>query len=209
MRDRVVRHAGFDRAIHWLIAVCVLILLATAFLPILGIDFAWVTIHWSVGLILIVAVVAHIFKALFTKRLRRIWISRRDLADAFRIARINLRLERGSVPRPGKFSFAQKLIHLAFSIVIVAAGVTGAVMTVKMDTPWWDANAYWLSDETWGLVYVIHGFSALVLITMVMTHVYFAVRPEKLPYFRAMIRGWMSRGEFESMHDPQRWKVEK
>lgn len=209
MRDKIVRHAGFDRAIHWLIAVSVLVLLGTAFLPILGLDFSWVTIHWSAGLVLIAAVLLHIVRVMFAKRIRRIWISGRDLRDAFQIAKVNLRMAREAPPKPGKFSLAQKLIHLAFTVVILAASVTGAMMMVKMDTPWWDANTYWLSDEEWGLVYVVHGVAALSLITMVMTHIYFAIRPEKLAYLRSMLLGWITRAEYEKLHDPERWKIER
>ena len=63
--DRLVRHALIDRLLHWLTAVCVIVLLATAFLPILGIDFAWVAIHWVTGLVLTVSVAAHIVRTLF------------------------------------------------------------------------------------------------------------------------------------------------
>ena len=51
--DRVVRHVGLDRAIHWVVAASVITLLATGFLPILGLEFAWVTIHWAAGFVLI------------------------------------------------------------------------------------------------------------------------------------------------------------
>ena len=49
MADKVVRHAGPDRLIHWLIALSVLVLLATGFLPILGVDFDWVVTAQQVG----------------------------------------------------------------------------------------------------------------------------------------------------------------
>jgi hypothetical protein len=44
---------------------------------------------------------------------------------------------------------------------------------------------------------------------MVMIHVYFALRPEKWKYTRAMIRGWITRQEFDEQHDPQRWQVDR
>lgn len=207
MQDRIVRHAGFDRLIHWIIAICVLVLLATAFLPILGIDFKWTVIHWATGFVLIAAVITHILRSLTAKRVRRVWISTRDIGDAFRIAKINVRLSSGPPPKPGKFSFAQKLIHLAFSVVVLAACVTGGLMMAKVDTPWWDRNPFWLTDETWGLVYLVHGFSALLLITMVMAHVYFALRPEKAMFLRSMFLGWITRTEYEQGHDPKRWRV--
>lgn len=209
MRDKIVRHAGPDRLIHWIIAGCALVLLATAFLPILGIEFAWVVIHWWTGVVLIVAVVAHIARSLIAKRLALVWIGARDLRDAWQIAKMNLRRANGPLPKSGKYSFAQKLIHLAFAVVILAVSASGAMLMVKVDTPFWERNPYWLSDEAWGAVNVVHGLSALLLITMVMTHVYFALRPEKLMYLRAMLLGWITRGEFDRIHDPQRWQVKE
>jgi formate dehydrogenase subunit gamma len=190
MRDRIVRHAGIDRLIHWVVAACVLVLLATAFGPILGFDFAWVEIHWWTGLILIAFVALHILRSLGAAVLRR-----------------SLRIDAGALPRGGKYSLAQKAIHLAFAVVVLTACVTGALMMVKVDTPWWERDPYWLADETWGLIYVLHGFAALFLITMVMAHVYFALRPEKFRFLRAMVLGWITREEFEKEHDPDRWEV--
>jgi cytochrome b subunit of formate dehydrogenase len=114
----------------------------------------------------------------------------------------------GPLPKPGKYSFAQKLIHLAFTVVVLTAIATGGLMMVKIDTPWWDRNPYWISDASWGIVYVLHGLSALLLITMVMTHVYFALRPEKFLYLRSMIAGWITRKEYQHLHDPTRWQVD-
>ena len=209
MRDRVVRHAGIDRLIHWLMAVCVLLLLATAFLPILGIDFAWVVLHWSTGFVLAALVLVHLVRSLAPAKLKRIWIGPRDIAEALSIVGRTLKRDPTPRPRPGKFSFAQKFIHLAFAVVVLAAIVTGALMMVKIDTPWWDRNPFWLTDPTWGVVYVLHGLSALLLITMVMTHIYFALRPEKLMFFRSMITGSLTRDEYERHHDPDRWPLDR
>jgi formate dehydrogenase subunit gamma len=207
MRERIVRHAGVDRLIHWLIAASVLVLLATAFLPVLGVEFAWVAVHWWTGFVLIAAVLAHILRALIMKPVGTIWIGRRDLQDALAIVRRTFRLGAAAEPRPGKYSFAQKFIHLAFTVVVLAGVATGATMMVKVDTPWWDRNPYRLSDAAWGIVYVVHGLAALSLVTMVMTHVYFALRPEKLMFLRSMIAGWITRAEFERRYDPKRWRV--
>ena len=40
-------------------------------------------------------------------------------------------------------------------------------------------------------------------------HIYFALRPEKLLFTRAMLRGWITRAEYSEHHDPQRWQVER
>jgi len=207
MQARIVRHALPDRLIHWISAISTLILLATGFLPILGVEFAWVAIHWWTGLVLTAAVLAHIARSLIAKRLSTVWIGVRDLCDVWRIAKLNLRLESGALRKSGKYSVAQKLIHLAFAVVVLAASASGLMLMVKVDTPFWERNPYWLSDQTWGVVNVVHGLSALLLITMVMTHVYFALRPEKLMYLRAMLLGWITGTEFERMHDPDRWQV--
>ena len=46
---------------------------------------------------------------------------------------------------------------------------------------------------TWGMMYVLHGLAGVGLITLVMVHVYFAVRPEKLDITKSMIFGSMKR----------------
>ena len=207
--DRIVRHAGLDRAIHWLVAASVIALLATGFLPILGLEFAWVTIHWAAGFVLIAVVALHIVRAAFWQDWREVWIGPRDFRDAAAIVRATLRAPGASLPRPGKYSFAQKFIHLAFAGVVLTAIATGALMMVKIDTPWWDRNPYWLTDAQWGIVYVLHGLGALCLVTMVIVHIYFALRPEKLHFTRSMILGWITREEYRAHHDSNRWQVRR
>lgn len=206
---RVTRHLGMDRAFHWVTAVCVLTLMATAFLPILGVTFSWVGIHWVTGLVLLAAVLFHILRVLLKQGFRAMWIGARDLGDAAAIVKATLQRNADAVPKPGKYSFAQKLIHHAFALVVLTGVGTGGAMLVRIDTPWWKRNPYVLSDATWGVVYVLHGLAALVLITMVMLHIYFALRPEKLLFTRSMLRGWITRAEYSEHHDPQRWQVER
>jgi cytochrome b subunit of formate dehydrogenase len=205
---RVVRHALVDRVFHWISAACVLTLLGTAFVPILGLEFAWVTIHWVAGLGLIAAVLFHIVRVLWRGTLGTMWIGGADIRDAVAVGRATLSF--GTVLRKvGKYSIAQKLIHHAFAVVVLTTIITGSLMLARIDTPWWQRNPYWLGDATWGVVYVLHGLAALALITMVMMHVYFAIRPEKWLYTRSMIRGWITQREFDEHHDPQRWQVKR
>lgn len=206
---KVIRHAGADRAFHWVTAACVLTLMATAFLPILGLKFTWVDIHWVTGLVLIVAVLFHLFRVLFKQGFRAMWIGGRDFGDAAAIARATLRRDADAYPKPGKYSLAQKLIHHAFALVVLTGAASGGAMLLRIDTPWWKRNPYLLADSTWGVIYVLHGLAALTLITMVMLHIYFALRPEKLLFTRAMLRGWITRAEYTEHHDPQRWQVER
>lgn len=205
---RVVRHALVDRIFHWVSALCVLTLLATAFLPILGVEFGWVTPHWTAGLVLMAAVLFHIARVLLGRKLGTMWIESADLRDARAVVAATLRRELVDV-RTGKYSLAQKFIHHAFAAVVLTTLVTGGAMLLRIDTPWWQRNPYLLEDATWGIIYVLHGLGALCLVTMVMMHVYFALRPEKLLFTRAMIRGWITRQEFDEHHDPKRWQVDR
>ena len=205
--DRIARHALPDRLLHWISAACVLILLGTAFLPIVGFEFPWVAVHWMTGVVLGVAVLLHVVRVVVRGTWGSMWIGRADLTDVRDVAGATLRR---SLParRPGKYSVAQKLIHHAFTVVVLTTLVTGSMMLLRIDTPWWQRNPYLFADSTWGIVYVLHGLAALLLITMVMMHVYFALRPEKLKFTRAMIRGWITRKEFAEHHDPTRWQVD-
>ncbi len=80
-------------------------------------------------------------------------------------------------------------------------------MMAKVDTPWWDRNPYVLADSTWGIIYVTHGAGSVALITLIMAHLYFAVRPEKRWLTLSMIFGWISRENYLRHHDPKRWPV--
>ncbi|HEX4171016.1 MAG TPA: hypothetical protein VHY82_00900, partial [Acetobacteraceae bacterium] len=64
---------------------------------------------------------------------------------------------------------------------------------------------YWLADTQWGMIYVIHGLCAMGMITLIMAHVYIALRPEKLWMTGSMIHGWISRDNYLAHHDPELW----
>ena len=189
--DRIERHKFVDRAYHWLMAASVLVLLVTAFLPILGIKFEWVGIHWVTGLVLTLIVVFHIIRATIWQSFWSMMIDSTDLKAPF--------------ARPGKYSPAQKLYHLAISVLILSTIATGLLMWRKVDTPFWQRDPYWLSTDSWGVVYAIHGLAAMALVTMVIIHVYFALRPDEWHLTRSMLRGWMTRKEYTDHHDPRRW----
>ncbi|HMB72667.1 MAG TPA: cytochrome b/b6 domain-containing protein [Gammaproteobacteria bacterium] len=205
--QRVTRHASLDRLGHWLMAASTIVLLGTAFLPILGVEFPWVTIHWTTGVVLSVLVIVHIVRSIFFKPWRAMLIGARDMNDALAVLRFNLRLTPREPPMPGKYTLAQKGIHATFALVVLTAVVTGCLMLAKIDTPFWQRNPYFLSEPSWGVIYLLHGFAALSLITLVMLHVYFSLRPEKRHYLRSMFTGTLSADEFGKNHDPQRWRA--
>ena len=49
----------------------------------------------------------------------------------------------------------------------------------------------------------------MALITMVMIHIYFALRPDEWWLTRSMFRGWISRSEYEEHCDSQRWQADE
>ena len=190
-------------------AACVLVLLGTGFLPILGIQFAWVAIHWITGLVLTAAVAIHTVRSVIWKSLRPMLIGARDVRDVLSIINWNLRRTSVPPPKPGKYSPAQKLIHHSFALTVLTTIATGLLLMIKVDTPIWERDAGVFADATWGMIHVFHDLAALLLITMVIAHAYFAARPEKLLFTRSMLLGWITREDYESHHDPERWQVDE
>jgi formate dehydrogenase subunit gamma len=205
---RVIRHRWLDRLYHWLMAACVLTLLGTAFLPIVEIKFDWVDAHWIAGVVLGGLVLIHIIRAVAWLDFWAMMIGPRDVADAWSAMRGVLGAS-PSPPLPGKYPVPQKLYHALIAVSVLALLVTGALMMVRIDTPFWVRNPYWLAPGTWGIVYVVHGFAALVVLSLVMVHIYFGLRPEKLWITRSMIAGWITHAEYAAHHDPARWKLDK
>jgi cytochrome b subunit of formate dehydrogenase len=193
----ITRHAPIDRVFHWITALAVLLLLASAFLPIVGFKFSWVPLHWITGLVLTAAVIFHLVRASFFQRLRCIWIRVRDFRDV------------SAGRRAAKYTLAQKLMHAVLGTAVLVATVTGIIMLAKVDTPLWKRDPYLLEASTWGVVYVLHGAAALLILTLTMTHIYFSLLPEKRAYLRAMIGGQMTRDEAAEFHDPNRWSGER
>ena len=179
------------------------VLLVTGLLPVMGVQFAWVMPHWIAGLVLTVAVVLHIIRATIWQQLGDIWIGFRDLQDTK--AAVAEFFGGREAPKPGKYSVAQKGFHNVIAVVITVAIVTGIILMIGVETPFWERDPYVVSEATRGLIFVLHGFASLLSVTLIMLHVYFAIRPEKLFYTRSMILGWITRGELRANHDPNRW----
>ena len=191
--ERITRHARVDRLFHWLTALTVLVLMGTALLPIVGLRFDWSPIHWVAGIVLVVLVIFHIARSLVWRKLRSIWFSAAELRSR----------------QVGKYSVAQKLMHHAMGLMVLAAVITGVLMMKRIRTPLFTRDPYLLGSDTWGVVYVIHGFAALAAVTLVMIHVYFGLIPENRMYLRAMVRGWVTPQEQRSRLDANDWLEKK
>jgi cytochrome b subunit of formate dehydrogenase len=205
---RIPRHSLAARLFHWTMAVAMFTLLFTAFLPKVGVQFNWVTYHWIAGSVLTVSILFHIIHATFYLDFWSIWPDRADLEDARK------RVQRffgntSALPRKfAKYPLENKLYHGVVMLTGLAVIVTGVCMMFRVRTIFFPRNPYLFSDMTWGMMYVLHGLAGVGLITLTIVHVYFAVRPEKLPITASMIVGSMSREFYLKEHDPSRWVVE-
>ena len=194
---RVLRHETIDRLFHWIMAGSILLLILTGVAPIIGLRIAWLNLHWIAGLVPTFVVIFHIVRSLFWQDFKSMILGPRDFGEPF-----------DSAKKPGKYSFEQKGMHWAVTVVVLAVVVTGLLMFLQIDTPFWDRTNS-MPESQLGLVFLLHGLSTLALVALAASHIYFALRPEKLFYTRSMISGWISEDEMTANHDTSRWSPEE
>lgn len=205
---RVARHSAAARAFHWTMAAAMLVLLVTAFVPVLGLQFPWLTLHWIAGVALTLSIVWHVVHVFGWQDFWAMWVKPSEIGHGVEELKHAFGAGSGEAPRaPGKYAFDHKLYHHMAAAAGLVAIATGLLMMVRIDTPVWDRNPYLLSDGTWGVVYLLHGLSGVALIGLVTAHIYFAVRPEKRWMTWAMVNGWISRERYQAHYDTQRWPV--
>lgn len=185
--EATIRHRLPDRVFHWAMALSVVVLLVSAFLPIIGVQFDWIPWHWIAGVVLGLLVLFHIFRVMFvhglssmlprTDDLREVWsdtLRRRPPAETL---------------KPAKYDVYQKSYHWGVATILLALIASGLPMLIKLDTLFWQRNPGLLSDIQWGYVYVVHGIASLLLVFMVLLHVYFSLLPEHKTLLVAMLKG--------------------
>lgn len=206
---RVVRHGRSARVSHWILAASVLVLLATAFVPILGIQFPWVTIHWLAGLVFTLYVVYHTADTVKRGTLASMWVRGEELREGLDRAK-GFASGSGTGARPGKWGVENKLFHHLTALAGLGVAATGLLMMLRVDTWLWEANPYVVSGGStfWGLVYTLHGLSAVGFVGLLIAHVYFAVRPDNWWITRSMVKGWITGREYVAHHDPALWRAE-
>lgn len=205
--ERIPRHSFVARVFHWVMAFSMLTLVLTAFLPIVGVQFAWVQWHWMAGLLLTASIMFHIVHATFFMDFWSIWVGPKDIPEA----KLEILREMGRDdvpgPRPGKYPLGNRLYHLVVMIAGLAVIATGLLMMYRVRTPLVERNPYVLSDPAWGLTYVLHGLGGVGFVGLIIAHIYFALRPEKLWITKAMVFGTITRREYLEYHDPDRWRA--
>ena len=202
----ITRHGVGARMFHWVMALSMLTLLFTAFLPIVGVQFAWVTWHWMAGLVLTATIVFHVIHATLWLDFWSIWVGPKDIPEL----KAEILREFGHDvpgPKPGKYPLGNRLYHLGIVVAGLSVIATGLFMMVRVRTPFFTRNPYLFGDSTWGFTYVTHGLAGVTLVGLVIAHVYFAIRPEKRWITKSMIYGFITRRQYLEHHDPQRWVV--
>jgi formate dehydrogenase subunit gamma len=202
----IKRHGTGARMFHWVMATAMFTLLLTAFLPIVGVQFAWVTWHWMAGLVLTTSIVFHVIHATLWLDFWSIWVGPKDIPEL----KAEILREFGHDvpgPKPGKYPLGNRLYHLAIVVAALTVIATGLFMMVRVRTPFFTRNPYLFGDTTWGFTYVSHGLAGVTLVGLVIAHVYFAIRPEKRWITKSMIFGFITRRQYLEHHDPDRWVV--
>ncbi len=180
-----VRHALPDRLFHWVMAIAVIVLGATAFLPIVGIKFEWVPIHWMAGVVLTLAVLFHLYRVFAVHGAGGMSPGADDLREVVR----DISGKGHDGLTPAKYDAFQKAYHGATALTVLALLGTGLPMLAKIDTALWKRNPALLTDQTWGVIYVVHGAAAMLVLFLVLVHIYFAFVPEHRAYLVSMIAG--------------------
>lgn len=204
----ILRHSFVSRVFHWVMAFAMLSLLLTAFLPIVGVKFAWVYWHWMAGILLTASIMFHIVHATFVLDFWSIWVGPKDIPEFKAEMAREMGKEIGG-PKPGKYPLGNRLYHLAVMVAGLSVIATGIVMMWRVRTGLVERNPYILSDATWGITYVVHGLMGVGFVGLVIAHIYFALRPEKLWITKSMIFGTITRREYLEHHDPDRWVADK
>lgn len=207
---KILRHAMSERVFHWLMSVAMIVLLVTAFFPIVGLQFAWVEIHWIAGLVLSATILYHIIHATFWQNFWAMWIDKDDIESGKSELNNILSNNEKEAPKAGKYPVDHKLFHHAASVAGLLAIATGLLMMLRIDTWFGPADPdKFFTDAQWGVVYVFHGLGGVGLISLVITHIYFAVRPDKWWITKSMFFGWITRDDYLKHHDPERWVIKK
>jgi cytochrome b subunit of formate dehydrogenase len=205
---KLPRHSLAARLFHWVMAAAMFALLITAFLPKVGVQFAWVTYHWIAGIVLTASILFHIIHASFWMDFWSIWPDKIDMEDAGRRWRRATGKDAPAPRRFAKYPLENKMYHGVIVLAGLSVMLTGVFMMFRVRTPFFTRNPYLFGDMTWGLMYVLHGLAGVGLIALIMVHVYFAVRPEKLVITKSMVVGTLDREHYLQHHDPQRWAPE-
>ena len=188
--EPVKRHSLAARLFHWIMAASMLTLLFTAFLPKVGVQFDWVKYHWIAGVVLTASILFHIIHATFFMDFWSIWPDKIDIEDATRRYK---RATGGQAPPPRRFAKYPlgKQDVPSGDLLRRAVGDYHRFLHAlpHPDSVVRPQPVPLRRHGLGGLTYLLHGLAGVGLIGLIMIHIYFALRPEKLVITKSMVFG--------------------
>jgi cytochrome b subunit of formate dehydrogenase len=158
------------------------------------------------GILLTASILFHIVHASFFLDFWSIWVGPKDIPE-FKAEMLREIGKEPGGPQPGKYPLGNRLYHLVVMLAGLAVIVTGLLMMVRVQNALVARDPYMMSDSAWGFTYVLHGLAGVGFVGLIMAHIYFALRPEKLWITKAMIFGYITRRQYLEYHDPDRWRT--
>lgn len=224
--EEVDRFSMAQRASHWIMAISVFALMVSGFIimnsqvtvrAFLGIS--WLNVHIVSSLVLIGYVGFHLGHVAYKGTWSEMWFGRRDARDLWVRFRNLLNLTE-DYPRQFKYPSAQKLLHWGVTGATLGLILTGLVLLRRVSLqPLWSATREFSvlgirfglgTGDAMGLVswsFVLHDFLAIATVSLVMGHIYFALRPNEWAITRSMITGTVDVDHYAEKYSPASWAV--
>lgn len=225
--EEVERFTATQRASHWIMAASIFLLMLSGFLmmnsnvtvrTIAGIS--WVDVHIIFSIVLIGYLVFHLGHVAYKGTWKAMWVGRREVKDLI-VRGKNFLGQADEYPRQFEYPSAQKFLHLGVTGATLGVIVTGIVMLRRIEIPFlWDpAREFSLlgvqfsqgvGEPGWGLVtwsFVLHDLSAIMMVSLVLGHMYFALRPDEWGITRSMVTGTVSVETYAKKYSPDSWVV--
>ena len=182
----IVRHTAFVCAVHWLIAVCFILAMATGFAlywasilrwlqPFFGGTHGSIAIHFLAGLGLALLSILIFFQ--WRQRMR--WTAT-DSYFVRHLQKHGLRPDQLPPPDTGFFNGGQKLFFWAFIVSTAVLLVTGLV--------WWWRREPWMPREVYAVCRTSHRVLAVIMSGSLLIHIYKATIGEP-GTFASMVKG--------------------
>ncbi len=182
----IVRHSDFVRTVHWLIAVCFLLAVATGFAlywvsilswmqPFFGGPYGSIGVHFTSGLGLALLTIPIFFA--WRKRMR--WTA----TDSYFVRHLRehaMRPEQVPPNDTGFFNGGQKMFFWAFVISTVIFLITGLV--------WWWRREPWMPPGVYPVCRTTHRVLAVIMTGGLLVHIYKATIGEP-GTFASMVKG--------------------
>ncbi|MFB6131150.1 MAG: cytochrome b/b6 domain-containing protein, partial [Salinigranum sp.] len=181
---------------------------------------AWITVHEVAAITLIAYVLFHLGHVASKGTWSVMWFGRDDVADLWTRFQ-NLVGLTDEYPKQFKYPSAQQALHLFVSLAVLGLVATGLVLLRRVQTPLWAATREFTflgvtfglgggTVGTMGLVpwsFVLHDFLAIATLSLVMGHVYFALRPREWSITQSMVTGKIPVDVYAEKYSRSSWSV--